>query len=87
MVSFCRDASDGLPVDNFFHRESSPSMLVKHHGEGLQGPVLSEGLAIPDAPLEKKIGQDVAQSQRMRVMLRPCGKVNSHLSPMIMAMR
>lgn len=33
-----------LPVDNFFHRESSPSVLLKRHGELLQGPVLSDGL-------------------------------------------
>ena len=75
------------PVDNFFHPESSPRMLPKRHGEGLQGQVLSESWITLNVFLKEENLTRHRARQRMRVMLRPCDKVKLHLSPKVRAMR
>ena len=61
------------PVDNFFHPESSPRMLPKRHGEGLQGQVLSESWIALNVFLKEENRIRHRARQWMRVMLGLCG--------------
>lgn len=75
------------PVDNFFPSESSRRMLPKPHGERLQAQVLSEDWIALNVFLKKENRKGYRARLRMRVMLRPCGKVNLHFSPKVRTMR